>query len=686
MKQSVIALLIALWVSAAVAEEGMWTLDNFPKAALKATYGVKITDDWLAKVQRATTRLGGCTGSFVSPDGLILTNNHCVWSCVRDLSSDGRNLSEEGFFTTDRSEERRCEGQEVSVLVATQEITEEVAQATRGKGEVEANEARQATLSQLELTCEQEAKEELSCQAVTLYNGGQYFLYKYKRYNDVRLVFAPELPIAAFGGDPDNFDFPRYCLDMSFLRVYEDGEPARTPDYLSLRPEGPAPGEAVFVVGHPGSTQRLLTTAGLEQVRRFLPLSLLLTSELRGRLIEWGQTGEEAARVVQQRLLGLENGLKINRNRILALMDDELMARKREEERVLRQAVAADPELHKAYGSAWDEVERAVDTFQTFAEEFRFIESGSAFNTTLFAYARGLVRAAVEREKPNAERLREYRETALAGLERRILARRPLQLEYEKLTLAFSLEKMLEWLGPDDPFVHKVLGKTAPRELANELISESKLADPDERKRLWQGGVKAIQASEDPMIRLVLKIDEDARALRRRMEEEVQAPRRQGSEKIARARFAIKGTSVYPDATFTLRVTYGSVKGWEEKGSTIAPFTTLDVLYQRATGADPFRIPRSWLDARDRLDPKTRFNFVANTDIVGGNSGSPIVDGSGRLVGLAFDGNLHSTAGAYWFDEARNRTIAVHPAIMVEALRKVYRAKSLLAELGLSRH
>ncbi len=681
------ALLCLLVVAtAASADEGMWTFDNFPAEAVAARYGVEVTADWLRDARLATTRLeNGCTGSFVSPDGLVLTNNHCVWGCVRNLSSDERNLSDEGFLAADRSEELRCPGQQVSVLVAYEEVTGAVREAAAGLSDAEANEARKAALTRLEGACEARRDGARRCEAVTLYNGGQYFIYEYERYDDVRLVFAPELDIAAFGGDPDNFNFPRWCLDMSLLRVYRDGEPASTPNHFRWRASGPRADEPVFVTGHPGSTSRSLTVAELQMLREVeYPLWLLRYAELRGRMIEWGRTGPEAARAVQQRILGIENGLKVRRNQLKALLDSDNMARKAAEELALREAVQADPALRDAYGEAWGLIETALTAYRNFYDEHVFVEAGAGLQGDLVTYARTLVRGTAEREKPNEERFREYTDAALPAVESRLLAERPIMPGYERLVLTFSLDKMREYLGPDSPYVKLVLADASPEDLAQRLVEGTRLADPAYRRALWEGGIEAVQASEDPLIRLALMLEPEARALRERYETQVEAPQTRGQELLADARFAIYGTDTYPDATFTLRVTYGAVRGWREKGELVEPFTHVERLYTRATGERPFRLPASWLEARERLDMDTRFDFVATTDITGGNSGSPIVAADGSLVGLAFDGNIHSIAGDFWFDESVNRTVGVDTTIMLEALREVYGANHLVDELTLA--
>ncbi len=680
------AIAMTVFSCSVLADEGMWTIDNFPDDRIQSRYGVTIDEDWLRSAQLATTRLeNGCTGSFSSADGLVLTNNHCVWGCIRNLSTAERNLSDEGFMAVTREEELRCPGQQISVLMNYSNVTDQVANATSGLDDAEANEARKATLTELESACEEASGGELNCEAVTLYNGGQYFIYEYKRYDDVRLVFAPELDIAAFGGDPDNFNFPRWCLDMSFLRAYEDGEPASTPNFLEWRQGGPTDGEPIFITGHPGSTDRQLTMSQLRMLRDLTyPNWLLRYSEFRGRMLAWGDTSDEAARVVQQRILGFENGIKVRRNLLRALQNDAMMAEKARQEQALRDAVNADPELRAMYGEAWDLIDGAVEAHRNMFEEHLFIEDLAGLQGDLFWAARAIVRGTAERELPNSERIRAYTDAALPQLEQFLLAERPIDRGYERLRLSFSLAKMREWLGPDSVYVHRILGNESPEALAASLVDNTRLDDPDFRRELWEGGLTAVMESDDPMIRLALSIDGDARALRQRYEDTVEAPRTRGEAMVADARFHIYGTETYPDATFTLRVTYGAVEGWDERGAAVEPFTQTSRLFERTTGQRPFMLPPSWQRAREDLNSDTPFNFVATTDITGGNSGSPMMAADGSLIGLAFDGNIHSIAGDYWFDESINRTVGVNTAIMLEALDVVYGAEHLIEELTIS--
>jgi hypothetical protein len=684
MKALACAVALLAMSGAALADEGMWTFENFPKQLAREKLGVEVTDQWLDKVRLATTRLeSGCTGSFISADGLMLTNHHCASECLAQLSTAQSDLLAEGFLAGSREQERRCPTEQVSVLVATEDVTAKVAAAIKGLADKDANEARKKELTRLEQACEEASKKDrrmgaLSCESVSLYNGGQYFLYKYQRYDDVRLVFAPESDIAAFGGDPDNFQFPRWCLDMSILRVYRDGKPLRPLSHLKINFAGPQEKEAVFVSGHPGSTDRLLTVEELLSQRNvYLPNWLLRNAELRGRLIQFGKTDAESLRIVQDPLNSIENSIKVRRKELDALVDDTLMAKRRAEEQELRSKLAGDPATR-----AWDDMAKAQLAYRNQYIPYAFLESGAGFNSDLYRFARRLVRAAAERAKPNEERLREYTNSVLPQLEQQIKAATPVYPSLEKATLSYSLERMREWLGPDDRLVRELLGSESPDSLAAKLVDGSQLADPKVREALWNGGTAAIEASNDPMIRLARRVDPDARAIRKRYEDEVEAPRDRASETIAAARFKVLGTSTYPDATFTLRLNFGTVQGWVEKGEPVKPFTTLDRLFERATGQDPFRVPESWIRAKNTLNLDTRYNLSTNNDIVGGNSGSPLVNAKGELVGLMFDGNIHSISGSYWFDTEKNRAIAVHPAIMKEGLTKVYRADALLSELG----
>jgi hypothetical protein len=676
MKLVPIAALAVFAALPAAADEGMWTFENPPRSAIQQSLGVVLDSAWLDRVREATVRLdGGCTGSFISGDGLILTNHHCAEDCIAQNSSEGNDLVENGFISGGREKELQCKEDSVSVLVGTEDVTARIAAALEGVAPEGIVEARRAALTKLEQACEDESKKArggpLKCERVSLYQGGQHWLYKYRRYEDVRLVFAPERDIAAFGGDPDNFQFPRWSLDMSILRAYEGGKPAKTPGHLRFDWDGVQPGDAVFVSGHPGNTDRLLTAAQLEVQRdTFMPFWLMRFSELRGRMIQYSKTGEEPRRTTESYLNTIENSIKVRRKQFDALLDPALIANAREKEQALGSAAGS-----------FDEIAKAQEAWRNILVPHTFIEGGAAFNSQLFVHARTLVRAATERAKPNESRLPEFTEARLPAVVQGLKADAPIYPELEILRLSFGLERMREWLGPDHPVVRQVFGKDSPDTLAQRLVRESALGNAAARMALFEGGQRAIDASQDPMIRLAAAVDPAARALRKTFETEVEGPVARGQEAIANARFAKFGTSIYPDATFTLRLSFGAMKSWNEKGQDVRPWTELSGAFERATGESPFRIPDSWIAAKDRLDLSTRTNFITNNDIVGGNSGSPMLNADGEIIGLAFDGNIHSISGSYWFDERMNRSIGVHPAYIRTALEQVYGAKDLLAEI-----
>ena len=669
-------------VLAAHADEGMWTFQSFPSAAVKQKYGADITPQWLDRIRTATVRISGCTASFVSPNGLILTNHHCATGCLADNSTEQKDILADGFYAESREKEVRCQTQVADVLLAMEDVTAKVNGATQGLDDKAANDKRKQTLTQLEQTCEQASRKDrksgpLKCESVNLYEGGQYFLYKYKRYDDVRLVFAPEDDIAAFGGDPDNFQYPRWCLDFTVMRAYESGKPAKTPNHLTIDPSGPDVNELVFVSGHPGSTDRLLTLSQLQFIRDVeMPLWLLRYSELRGRYIQFSRQSAESNRIVSDSLVSLENGIKVRRKLLDALHDEALMASKARDEAALKAKLGA------SVGDPWGDIAKAEQVQRSIYEPYVFIEAASGFNSRLYRYARTIVRGAAERPKDNTERLREFRDTALPRIEKNLKANIPVYPELEQIEFSFSLERMREYLGPDHPVVRAIMSEDSPESLAARLLKDTKLGDPQERLRLWQGGAEAVKASDDPMIKLAQLVDPEARAIRKQFEDQVEAPINAAGEKIAKARFAALGTSVYPDANFTLRLNYGTVQAWNEKGQDLEPYTRLNRLYERATGSEPFKVPEKWLVAKPQLDMNTLFNLSTNNDIVGGNSGSPLIDVKGRIVGLMFDGNIHSISGSYGFDTGKNRAVAVHPAILIEGLKKVYRADALVKELG----
>ena len=676
-------LVLSLAAVPALAAEGMWTLDNLPGEAMQQAYGFTPDAAWTDKVMKASVRLaGGCSGSFVSPEGLVMTNAHCIVGCVQQLSSAGEDLVGNGFVAREPSQERVCPGVELNRLEGISDVTATVEEATAGKTGQAYVDARRAAHAQLQTACVGEDGDSVRCDIVELYQGGKHHLYRYRRYQDVRLVFSPEYEVGFFGGDPDNFNFPRYNLDMGLLRAYDDGRPAKVRHWFPFDVEGAREGELVMVTGHPGSTQRLLTVAQLESQRDLAVLTQLLRlAELRGLLLRFSAESPENARIARTDLTMVENSYKVYNGRIQALLDPAVFARKREEEEALRRWVAEDAGRRERYAGAWEAIEQAQGTYRDLYARYDLLETGRGFLSDHFTAARRLVRAAAEGAKPDGERLPEYAEAALPRLRQQLLAESPTYPEYEKMKLAWSLSKLRERLGADDPLVKAVLGRESPEAMAARLVDGTRLGDVAVRRALLEGGADAVAASDDPMIALAKSVDSASRAVRSRYESEVDSVVEASQARIARARFERHGTSVYPDATFSLRLSYGEIRGWQEGGRSVPPFTTIAGLFERATGEPPYRLPQRWLEARGELDLSARMNQVSTNDIIGGNSGSPLIDREARIVGLVFDGNIHSLGGAYGYDERLNRAVSVHPGVIVEALRKVYGATPLADEM-----
>ena len=665
------------------AAEGMWTLDNLPQARMRAEYGFTPDKAWVDKVMLASVRLAdGCSGSFVSRDGLVMTNHHCIVDCVEDASSAGRDLARDGFLAGKRENELRCPDVELNRLEQTTDVTDQVKAATQGLAGQAFTQAQNAVRAKLTSACVGTDKATVRCDLVNLYQGGQYQLYRYHRYSDARLVWAPERAIADFGGDPDNFNFPRYALDAALLRAYENGQPVASPEHLRFSRAGAAAGELTLVTGHPGSTRRLLTVAQLETERDTRLLrGLLSLAELRGALTQYASQGDEAARVSQGLLDTIENAYKVTKGEFEALQDPELMRRKRADETALKAFVAADPALRVSTVPAWAAIEAAQERYRNLEKEFGAIEGNRGFMSQHFVFARTLVRGAEERGKPNAERLPGFVDSRLPEVEQALFSAAPIYPEFEKLKFGWALTKTRERLGPDHAFVQQLLGRESPAQLAERLIKTTTLGDVAVRRALWAGGKQAVAQSTDPFIQLAIAIDPAGRALRKQMEADVDSVELKNTELIAQARFAQLGTGLYPDATFTLRLSYGEVKGWLEQGRPVAPFTNIGAAFRRHTGAAPFALPPAWLAAKDKFDPAQPMNFVTDNDIVGGNSGSPVINRDAEIVGLSFDGNIKSIGGTYGFDERNNRMVAVHSGFMLDALRKVYGADTLVDEL-----
>ncbi|MDQ6628276.1 MAG: S46 family peptidase [Pseudomonadota bacterium] len=684
MKRDLVLAAAALcFAASAWPAEGMWTLDNPPLKKMQQELGWTPSQAWLDKAMLGSARIaGGCSASFVSKSGLVLTNHHCVADCVEQLSRPGRDFLQAGFLARRMDEESRCPAMEVNRLEQISDVTAAVTQATAGLEGAAFTAAQNAVKARLTSACVGGQGSKARCDVVDLYHGGQYKLYRYRRFQDVRMVFVPEQASAFFGGDPDNFNFPRYDLDMALIRVYDDGRPLQVREFFPLSAAGPADGEPVFVTGHPGSTDRELTVAQLALLRDQLLLDRLLRlAEYRGVLTVYRSTGSEPARLAAAELFYVENSYKSLRGELEALNDPALLEGKAAQEAALRGYVAGQPALAVRVGGAWEAIARAEATHRILAPLHGQIERGRAFNSRYFELARVLVRGAAERAKPDAERLPEFNSSRLPAVEAELFSAAPIYADFETLKLGFALSKFREQIGVDAPVVIGVLGKQSPEQLAARLVAGTRLADVEERRRLWNGGAAAIAASDDPFIRLAVAIDQPARAVRARYEREVDAVIRKNSELIAEARFAMNGTAVAPDATFTLRLSYGVVKGWTEAGVPVPAFTRIGGAFDRATGAEPFALPATWLAAKSRLDLSTPLNLVSTNDIVGGNSGSPMLNRNGELVGLVFDGNIHSLGGSYGYDPILNRAVAVDSAGILEALDKIYSAQALVNEL-----
>jgi hypothetical protein len=673
-----------LWQSHCLhAEEGMWTFDNFPLQQVNRTYGLQLDQSWLDRVRLSAVRLtSGCSASLVSGNGLVLTNHHCVVDCVQNFSAPGNDLVQLGFYTTRREEERACPGMAAEILQSISDQTVRINRATSQGDASRFIEKRDAEVAAIEAECQQKTINH-RCEVVSLYQGGQYKLYDYQRYEDVRLAFAPEFAAAFFGGDPDNFNFPRYAFDAAFLRIYEQGQPLAAKHFLRWRTTPLTAGEPVFVAGNPGSTSRLYTTAQMAFIRdHFLPWRLTTLSELRGHLLAFSALGAEESRLASDTLFSVENSFKAFSGERNALVEPAVFDGQAQAQSALQAAVQANRALAAEVGNAWDAIAQAEADYRGWFLTQQYLDQRAGGGSELFSYARTLLRAAAERSKPDGERLSEFSEARLASLQQELFAEAPVEPRLEKLLLSFWLNKTREYLTADDPMTQLLLGSASPEALAQTLVEGSTLGNPAERRRLFAGGASAIAASADPMIKFALSFDQHARALRSRYESEVSGPITQAQERIAKARFQIYGDSVYPDATFTLRLSYGSVQGWTEpSGRVIAPFTQIAGLFQRATGAAPYALAPRWLAAQEHLDQETLFDVSTNNDIIGGNSGSPLLDADAQVVGAIFDGNIHSLGGDYVFDAKLNRAIAVTTTAITEGLDKVYAQQRILQEL-----
>lgn len=665
-------------------DEGMWTFNNAPREDIKKKYGFEVTDDWLHKVQLASVRFPNGSGSFVSPNGLVLTNYHIVEDFVGEMSTAAKDYAKEGFVARNHSQEMKVDGLSLDQLVSIDDVTARVLGAVKnGMSATEANSARRTEITAIE--SESKNATGLRSDVVTLYQGGQYNLYRYKKYSDVRLVFVPEFQAAFFGGDPDNFNFPRFNLDMALVRAYENDQPVKSDNYFKWSKTGVKDGELVFVTGHPGSTQRLNTVAHLESLRDVsIPLLLRMLASRQQGLKAYMAQGEEQTRRAQNELNSVENSLKVYRGQIAGLKDPKLMEEKRRDEQSLRNSVNAAPTQRKEYGDAWTAIAKGRNDLADYERDRRFMDLGAGFYTPLFGYARTLVRLADESAKPDAKRLPEFMSARRNQIEGALYSTAPIYDDFEKAKLTSSLTFLQSEYGTNSSFVRKVLKGKTPEARAAELIDGTKLKDVEYRKQLAAAGQKGIDDSDDPMIDLAKDIDKEARSVHKRYDEEVVAVERVNYAKIAHALFEQQGTKIYPDATFTLRLSYGAVKGYRENGKFVTPFTTLGGLYARSNQyhhAFPYNLPPRWTSKRATLNLRTPFNFVATNDIIGGNSGSPSINKNRELVGLIFDGNIQSLVGNFEYDESVNRSISVDSRGMLEVLRKMFGADNIVDEL-----
>jgi len=657
----------------AFGDEGMWTFDNLPLKQWKERYNFEPTQEWIDHVRLASVRLEGGSGSFVSPDGLLITNQHVAGGQLAKLSSKERDLVKNGFYAPTEAEELKTPDLEANVLISFENVTDRVQAAADN---------RRNAIARIEK--ESFDKTGLKSEVISFYSGGEYWLYRFKKYTDVRLVFAPEEAIAAFGGDYDNFTFPRHDLDITILRAYENGQPAKTPHYFKWSETGPKDGEFVIASGNPGSTARLLTVAQLRYQREVgNPLQKKVWTLRRDILESYAKRGDEQRRQAAGGIRSFNNSLKRLAGQQEGLLNPRMFARKEDEEKALKSELAKKPELEKLYAPAWTQIEKAYAGLPKMANRLAF---STLAPSRLATIAQQLVRYGEEIKKPNETRYPEFTDARLESFKANLLSPAPIYTELEEAALTAWLEEAVKTLGANDPFVKAALGDAAPSEVVKRAVNETKLKDVAERKALLDGDADALAKSTDPMIALARRVEPVARELRDWNEEQIVKVEATEGEKIAKARFAAYGRTIAPDANFNLRATYGRVKGYEED-TTLVPFkTTLFGLYDRAEGfgeTPPFSLPARWREGRAKLDLATPINFVYTADTIGGMSGSPVINRNAEFVGINFDSNLQKLSNRYWYieEEEGARAVAVHSAGILEALRKLYDADALVREL-----
>jgi len=679
----VLCILMLGLCSLAFADEGMWLFNAFPKDKVKAKYGFAPDQAWLDHVRLSSARAPNGSSSFVSADGLIFTNHHIAQGCVHDLSTNGKDYMKNGFYAATRAEEAKCPGVEFVVLEDIQDVTDKVnAAAKPGMSAADAGKAQREVMSNLEKECSTNG---MRCDMVTLYSGAMYNLYKYKKYSDVRLVFAPEFDIAFFGGDPDNFEYPRYDLDISFFRAYENDQPAKIKDYLKWSPVGVKDGDLVFVSGHPGRTGRLLTKDQLEFLRDVqYPWQLKSLARRIDMLQKFSAQSPENAREAESDLFGLQNGLKAITGFQGGLQDKDLMAEKAAAEKALRDFVSSDAKRKQEFGDPWAEIAKAVGIQKQMFLPFTYIDNLAGFRGELPRYARTIVRATAEKQKPSNQRIRGYQDSALPSLEQRLFSTAPVYKSLDEVQLAESLSEMQENLGLDNATVKLALSGKSPQERAKELIAGTKLDDAAFRKQLYEGGKAAVDASTDPLIVLMRGVEPEAQALHQRNEDQVESAFRRSGGDIGKALFAKEGLNVPPDATFTLRLSYGAIEGYKLNGKKVPWFTTMGGAYDHAAAhgsKSPYELPQSWLKHKSDINLGTPYDTVSTPDIIGGNSGSPLINKNAEVVGIVFDGNIESLPWNFMYSDKVARSVEVDSRAIIESLSKIYHADGLVNEL-----
>ncbi len=670
----------------APADEGMWVFNNLPLKHLKEKYGFEPTAEWIEHVRLSAVRFNsGGSGSFVSEDGLVMTNHHVGADTLQKLSTADKDYYKLGFHAKTRDAEPKAPDLELNVVESIDIVTDQVnKEVTAEMSDADAETARRRAIAAIEKDSLERTG--LRSDVVKLYQGGQYHLYRYKTYTDVRLVFAPEFDIAFFGGDPDNFEFPRFCLDVCFFRAYEDGKPAKIKHHLTWSKTGTQEGDLIFVPGNPGRTSRLNTLANLEYLRDIaFPFLLDYLHQRETSLNEFSARGPEQARQAKEELFGIQNSRKARMGGLQGLNDPKVMDRKRVNEQALRSRIEADPARKTKYADAWTKIAEAQKSSAEVLRPYAMLELGRAFDSDLYRIARTLVRMAEEDAKPNADRLREYQEAGRKPLELALYSSAPIYPEFEVFKLTHALEAWKQMM-PEEPLVDKVFQGQTAEQVARSLVEGTKLGDVEQRRKVAEGGASAIADSKDPMITLAKLVDPAARAARKIREDKVEGVESAQYARIAKATFEEYGDAVYPDATFTLRLAFGTVAGYEVDGTRIEPYTVMGGAFTHAAAhgnKEPYELPKSWFEAKDSgvLKLDTPLNFVSTADIIGGNSGSPVIDRKGELVGIIFDGNIQSLVLDFAYEDQVSRAVSVDSRGIIEALRSIYRADGLLEEL-----